>query len=208
MSSSGAHDQLARWTEAAARGDRAALEALLVSHLPRLRAFVRLRAGQAARAHEDSSDLVQSVCREILLRADQFRFPSESAFRNWLYTLTLRKIGKRVRHHGAAKRDAGLVRARPASDAAGATELSIADCYASFTTPSADLEARERMEQVEAAFDHLTEEQREIVTLAYLVGLSRQEIAAQLGKSEGAVRATLHRALVRISERLDKKPLD
>src|SRR5262245_7080357 len=102
-----AEEELAQWTERAARGDREALELLLVRHLPRLRAFVRLRAGAAVRAQEESSDLVQSVCREVLLHADQFRFPSESAFRNWLYTHALRKIGKRLRSHGTVKRGAG-----------------------------------------------------------------------------------------------------
>lgn len=196
-------DDLELLTERAARGDREALQALLVRFLPRLRAFVRLRAGPALRAHEESSDLVQSVCREVLVHAEQFRFPSESAFRNWLFAQALRKIGKRARLHRAAKRAAAKVEPL-ASDSSSQDERSIADCYASFTTPSNALEAREQLERVEAAFDQLTDEQREVVTLAYLVGLSRGEIGVQLGKSEGAVRVILHRALMRIAAILDQ----
>ena len=45
----------------------------------------------------------------------------------------------------------------------------------------------------------MPEEYREVITLAHLVGLSRAEIALQMGKSEGAVRVLLHRALARMS---------
>jgi RNA polymerase sigma-70 factor (ECF subfamily) len=59
---------------------------------------------------------------------------------------------------------------------------------------------RDEIEQLERAFDALTEEQREIVTLAHVVGLSRAQIAEQVGKSENAVRIVLHRALARLAE--------
>jgi DNA-directed RNA polymerase specialized sigma24 family protein len=41
--------------------------------------------------------------------------------------------------------------------------------------------------------------------MAHIAGLSRAEIAQQMGKSEGAVRVILHRALARISELLSVK---
>ena len=44
----------------------ARMQRLLEEHLPRLRAFIRLRTNQAIRARESCSDLVQSVCREVL----------------------------------------------------------------------------------------------------------------------------------------------
>jgi RNA polymerase sigma-70 factor (ECF subfamily) len=199
MASEDPGGELARLTERASQGDRDALEQLLVRYLPRLRAFVRLRTGPELRAHEESSDLVQAVCCDVLLHADRFRFASESAFRQWLFTQALRTIAQRVRHHRVAKRDAG--RADPRALDASATSL--AGFYASFTTPSEVAAAREHVERVERAFDQLTEEQREVVTLAHLVGLSRAEIGEQLGKSEGAVRVILHRALAKIAELLD-----
>src|SRR5687767_7489508 len=124
--------ELARLTEHACQGDREALEELLVQYLPRLRAFVRLRAGPEIRAHEESSDLVQAVCCDVLLHAERFRFPSEGPFRQWLFTQALRTIGQRVRHHRVAKRDAARVEAPGSS--AGVSALS--GFYASFTTPS------------------------------------------------------------------------
>ena len=42
------------------------LERLLTEHLPALRAYVRARLGPKLAAHESASDVVQSVCRELL----------------------------------------------------------------------------------------------------------------------------------------------
>jgi RNA polymerase sigma-70 factor (ECF subfamily) len=187
-------------TVAAAAGDRAAVDELLRRYLPELRAFVRLRAGGALRAHESSSDIVQSVCREILEHSERFRHPGESAFKRWLFTTALRKISDRWEHWTAAKRDAGGEPAA-AEDASGQRELAI--CYASVFSPSAEAMLREEIERLEAAFERLGEEQREVITLAHLVGLSRAEIAEQMGRSEGAVRVLLHRALARLAELLD-----
>ena len=67
-----------------------------------LAALVGWRERQALacllRARESGSDLVQSVCREILAQAHRFQHPSESAFRRWLYTTAMRKISDRADH--------------------------------------------------------------------------------------------------------------
>ena len=73
-------------------GDRRAVQQLLERHLPSLRAYVRLRAGAVIPRHESGSDLVQSVCRDVLENLDRFRYPGEAAFRAWLYATALRKI--------------------------------------------------------------------------------------------------------------------
>lgn len=185
-------------TRAAAAGDAEAMNALLAAYLPDLRAFVRLRTGPMLRARESSSDIVQSVCREVLEHADRFRFPGESAFRHWLFTTALRKLSNRRDYYQAGKRDAHrevpLDAGRPTED-----DRHLLDVYESFSTPSARAMVREEVARVEAAFDHLTDEQREVVSLAHVVGLSRAEIAERTGRSEGAVRTMLHRALVRLS---------
>ena len=67
-------------------GDAPALDALLVRHLPSLEAYVRLKAGAAVRARETLSDVVQSVCVEVLRDADRFEYRGEAEFRHWLQT--------------------------------------------------------------------------------------------------------------------------
>jgi len=70
--------------EAAAAGDAYAVERLLDLHLPALPAFVRLRAGHEVRKHESSSDIVPSVCCEVLQNIERFKHPSPAAFKQWL----------------------------------------------------------------------------------------------------------------------------
>jgi RNA polymerase sigma-70 factor (ECF subfamily) len=203
MQSDDSTDRLARLTERAGNGDRQALEALLVEHLPRLQAFVRHRVTKTLRAHEDSADVVQSVCREVLLHAGRFRFANDGAFRQWLFVEALRKMGKRARHHRASKRDAAL-----RTDAVGLPDDSASEIPlgTELTTPSDVAEAREQLALLEGALEQLAAEQREVVTLAYVAGLSRAEIGAAIGKSEGAVRVILHRALTRIATLLETGP--
>lgn len=188
----------AELADRAARGDAEALRALLERHVADLRAFVRMRVGAELRRREESSDLVQSTCREVLQHAGRFQHANEAAFRRWLFTTALRKIADRADHWGAEKRAAAREEHLPSE----VREEALSRCYASFTSPSQGLMAREEIERVERAFEMLGEEQREAISLAHVVGLSRAEIAAHMGKSEGAVRVLLHRALARLTELL------
>lgn len=184
--------------EAAARGDQAALRELLERHLPELRAFVRLRAGPLVRARESSSDIVQSVCREVLEKGERFRFASESAFRQWLFTTALRKLVDRREHWLAAKRDAG--REQPIGPESGALdEERLVAAYRRLSSPSGHAVAREEIERLEAAFDRLSEDHREVITLARILGLSHAQIAERMGRSEGATRMLLARALAELA---------
>jgi len=188
-------------TDAAATGDRAAVERLLERFLPDVRAYVRLRAGPQLRARESNSDLVQSVCREILEHAERFRHPSEGAFKHWLFTTAQRKIQHRHEYWTAQKRGAaGEVSLDADSGGSGSTATpDLMSRYRRFSTPSGVASLREEVERVESAFDRLSEEHREVISLAYMTGLSRAEIAERMQRSEGAVRVLLHRALARLS---------
>jgi RNA polymerase sigma-70 factor (ECF subfamily) len=184
--------------ERAAEGDSGAVEALLERYLPDLRAFVRLRAGAALRERESASDLVQSTCREILTKQDRFRFATEGAFRSWLLTTAHRKIADRADHYATLKR--GHAREQAIARESGADDERLMASYQRFSSPSHRALVQDEVDRIERAFDQLTQEQREIVTLAHIAGLSRREIAEQVGKSENAVRIVLHRALARLAE--------
>jgi DNA-directed RNA polymerase specialized sigma24 family protein len=57
---------------------------------------------------------------------------------------------------------------------------------------------QEQVEQLEAAFDRLTDDQREVLTLVRIVGLPMAEVAATMARNEGACRSLLHRATARL----------
>ncbi len=178
------------------------LEALLVEHLPRLRAFVRLRTNAAIRARESHSDLVQSVCREVLEGAGRFDFQGDGAFRKWLYVTALRKIVERDREMKAQKRDVRRELDAAVIDPDGD---GLADAYASVSTPSLAAMRREDIAMLEAAFEGLSDEQREVVTLARILGLTHAEIAQHLGKTEEACRQILRRGLIRLELALENR---
>jgi len=184
----------------AAAGDQKALDALLEQSLPVVRAFVRAHMGAKLRARESTSDVVQSVCRELLTHQDRFQHPSEQAFQAWLLTTARRKVQNRARdldrQKRATDREAGVL------DENALGELGAV--YARVTSPGDRALRAEEVVRLEAAIDQLPEEQREVITLAHLAGLSRGEIAVQMGKTEEAVRAMLHRAKARLAVLLDE----
>ena len=92
---------------AAQDGDDSAMEQLLLEHLSSLRAFVRLRTSGRLRARESQSDLVQSICREVLQDLGSFEYRNAGAFRQWLFTLAQNKLREKGRLHAAERRDSG-----------------------------------------------------------------------------------------------------
>ncbi|MBL7064224.1 MAG: sigma-70 family RNA polymerase sigma factor [Anaerolineae bacterium] len=70
--------------------------------------------------------------------------------------------------------------------------------------PGAQELAEQRLEQgrLRRALTTLTEAQQQVVTLKFLEGLSNVEVAAILGRSEGAVKALQHRALASLRRTL------
>lgn len=183
----------------AAAGERAAIELLLEQHLPGLHAFLRLHVGRRLAALESTSDLAQSVCRELLQGLHRFEYRGEAQFRNYLYNAALRKIADRSEYYGAQKRD-DAKRVALGTGSQSSEEDGLVAAYRTILTPSRHAAAREELLQVERAFATLSDEQREVILLARMVGLSHGEIAAQLGKSEAAVRKVLSRALARLAD--------
>ena len=183
--------------ERAAHHDRAALGELLALHLPGLEGYLRLRMGPVMRAKESASDLVQSLCREVLADLSRFEYRGEAAFRHWLYAQAAHKLIDRHRVLTAEKRDPR--REVPLDDGGSAAVLS---CYGTLCTPSRMLSAKEAVASIEGAFDALPDDYKEAITLHRMVGLSHAEIAAHMGRSEGAVRNLVYRGLALLAMRL------
>jgi len=67
----------------------------------------------------------------------------------------------------------------------------------------AQLVKGEKQEKVFMAVSNLSKDQREVINLRYKGDLSNKEIAQIIGRSEGAVKAILHRAVENLRRRLN-----
>ncbi len=181
--------------EAARAGDNSAVERLIERYQPRLHAFVRVRIGNRVRAREATSDVVQSVCGELLSASARFQFRGEEQFRDWLFTTALNKIVDKQRFHGRQMRDVG--REEPVDDSMLQA--------ARFLTPSVDAIGRETAQALAAALAEISDEHREVITMARIAQLPHAVIAESMGRSEVAVRQLLVRALLQLSQQLKRR---
>jgi RNA polymerase sigma-70 factor (ECF subfamily) len=72
----------------------------------------------------------------------------------------------------------------------------------SVTDTEQDAEIRFSADAVRAALQELTADQKQVILLKYIEGLSNQEVADLMNKSVGAVKSLQHRALTVLRQRL------
>lgn len=188
--------ELQRLVEAAQQGDDDARGELLTRHLPALRAFVRLQSDASTRHRESASDLVQTVCREVLEGLDSFHWESAAGFRSWLYTVAHNKVRTRIRYWNAARRT-------PKAESQVDDQL-LYQVYANLDTASQAALRNEEAVLLEEAFATLSEDHQQIILMSRLMGLPHAEIAEKMGRTNEAVRSLLSRALVALAGKLDR----
>ena len=120
-----------------------------------------------------------------------FQGASEGELAAWLRRILARNLADQIKHHQSQK----------------ATSIAISRCNrwstrrtrrvaaATFSTPSAHAREREQAVILANALALLPPDHREVVTLRHVEGLSFQEVAAQMGRTPGAVRMLWMRAL-------------
>lgn len=187
-----AFDVTATRVFAGVRDGEGAAEALLAHYLPRLRAFVRARIGEQLRRRESESDVVQSICRGILAERGQLEFEAEAQFRAWLFTAALNKIREKGRFWGRERRSRDHEVDRDIGE--------LSHGYAGMFTPSRIASANEEIERLEHLLEQLPEEYREVISLCRVARLPHEQVATLMGKSVGAVRQMLGRALRKLAE--------
>lgn len=155
----------------AALGDRAAFERIYNLLVDDLYSYIR---GQT-RNETVAEDLVANVFLKAWRSAKGYR-PSSHTFRRWTFTIARNEVRDYWR---ASQRTLPMV------------EFDISD----ERQPEPESDPVEVRRLVQQALATLTEEQRQVVVLRYFSNKSHEDIAAILGKREGAVRAQLMRAL-------------
>jgi RNA polymerase sigma-70 factor (ECF subfamily) len=162
-------------------GDQDSFARLYDAYLERIYRYVCYRVAD--------TELAEDITAQVFLKGweklDTYQ-PGQSPFIAWLYRIAHNAV---IDHYRTRKATVPLEAARPA-------ELSQADPL----DERLDLQADSR--QLRAALQDLTEEQQQVLVLKFINGLSTPEIARQLGKRQGAIRALQMRALQGLSKSL------
>jgi len=183
----------------AAGGDVSARDALFAAHQDALRAYVRLRLGRNLRSREESLDLTQSVVREALEALPRFEVRGEGGFRRWLLMRAENKIKDRGRFWNRARRDPRLEIALGPGSGDEAEDRAVVAALQSLATPSREAAGREELLRLERAIAELSDDQRRVILLARIAGLSHEEVARAMGRTVLATRSLLARAMARLA---------
>jgi len=172
----------AELVDAARRGDHGAWEALYRSVYPGLRAFMSRRVGTA---HVE--DAVSETMTRAVAGIDRFEL-GPVGFAGWVYGIGRRVAADHYRRAGRqARQEEAAVRG---IDPDGPAPLDTV------------LEGEDRA-AMRAAFALLSADERELLELRVVGGLSAEEVAAALGKRAGAVRTAQYRALAHLRRILE-----
>jgi len=154
---------------------------ILYQHFyPRLYNYAYLHLGEIHRAQDLASDVMLKVL-EALPRYRQRGVP----FAAWVFRIARNRLIDEARRNRRRKQEP-LAEDLPDG---GPSAHTLAE-------RSAD---RQRLRQ---ALADLTEDQRQVVILRFIVGMETAAVARALGRGEGAVKALQHRALLALRKRL------
>ncbi len=165
--------------EAAQRGDREAIEALLRRFGPRIFRICRRLGSDAAELEEVYQDTLMDLVRYLP------RFRGESGLLTWAYTIARTQWNRRTRRKSAAWKRHNMD-----------TEISsLADRLVDpGSVPDDELASSELRSALESAIASLSEVDRGILLLRDLEGFSAPEVAQRTGLTVPAVKTRLHRA--------------
>jgi len=178
-----------RLVDKAAAGDVSALDQLFARCEGRLRRLIALKGPR----HADLDDLVQEAWLEATKQFADYTYQGPDSFFRWLATVALNRLSNLQRMARAQKRDQRLERPLQRDGSSlvpGGVQAADAGPGPRTLTIGAEMQAR-----LDAALATLSADDREVITLARVQGLSLQEIGDRIGRTRNAVALLLSRAL-------------
>lgn len=152
----------------------------LIAVLPRLRRFARGLTGSAVEA----DDLVQAACERALARRHQFQ--EGTRFDSWMFRIVQTIWIDQIRSRQVRKEDGNIAEERLGSD-----------------EPVRRVEARLALSEVRRAVERLPPDQRAVLVLVTVDGLSYKEAAEVVQVPVGTIMSRLARARVALQLQLE-----
>ena len=182
----------------ARQGSRSALNDLMASHRPWLRAGVRKRLPRDLDRKADASDLVQEIQYRAATQFPEFQGRSSGEFRAWMMGILKRQVFQAMRFWCEKRRDRRRERPGLLNPASGSQQ----ELVQSSTSILDRLAHQEDCEQLNVAASWCRKEDLAVISKHLYEGRSHEEIAAELGIAPTAVRQRYSRAIRRTGEAL------
>jgi RNA polymerase sigma-70 factor (ECF subfamily) len=153
--------------------------------------------------NEEAEDLAQEVFVTVFKAIDSFR--GDSKFSTWLYRIAVNHCKNRYKYlsrrhyHSTQPLDDVTERAMTGRD--GGPTMSL---QAQISRPDRMMEGLQLEHAIQTEIAALEEDQRALIILRDVQGLSYQEIASITQLPEGTVKSRLHRARMTLKDRLKK----
>ena len=172
------------------QGDPAAFARLVALH----ESMVFNLAARLLGEGEEARDVAQEVFLQVYRTLG--RFEGRSSVKTWIYRIVVNQCHNRRRfwHRRGRDREEVLDERLPAARSPGAGEWQ--------ASPYEQARSHERARRVQRALAGLRFEQRSVIVLREIEGLTCEEVAAALGIPEGTVKSRLSRAREALREKL------
>ncbi|MFG1750605.1 sigma-70 family RNA polymerase sigma factor [Streptosporangium sandarakinum] len=174
-------DDLKDLTSLAVQGDRTAIESLIAQLRPMVVRYCRARLGRVSGQYHIADDVAQEVCIAVLSALPRYRDMGRP-FASFVFGIASHKVADALR---SSVRSAVPTQDLPdgPDDGPGPEETVVRYIEA---------------EHARRLLSRLPDNQRELLILRVVSGLSAEETGNVLGMSPGAVRVAQHRALARL----------
>jgi RNA polymerase sigma-70 factor (ECF subfamily) len=185
-------------------GDRAAFGELFERHRRRLRKAVRWRLDRRLCKRVDESDIVQETQLVAFRRLGDYLARQPMPFGLWLRKTAQERISNHRRAHVDTSQRT-VTREQPLPNQS--SMLIAAPFVDRGPSPSQCYTAQEYRRLVGQAVDELSEQDREILLMRNVEGLTHPEIAQILDATHEAVRKRYGRALMKLQQLLEQRGL-
>jgi RNA polymerase sigma-70 factor, ECF subfamily len=180
--STGETDRQSELVILAKDGDAEAFGHLYEAYLDRIYRYIYFRVTD----EQTTEDLISQVFMKAWENLDRYQ-PSGRPFIAWLYTIAHNTV---IDHYRTRKETVAIENTVSlASDA---------------PSPHEQVELHFEAENLRAALQTLTPEQQQVIVLKFISGMTTDEIARQLQKSAGAIRALQMRALQALAKQMER----
>jgi RNA polymerase sigma-70 factor (ECF subfamily) len=147
--------------------------------------------------YQEANDAAQEIFIKVYRSVKKFRF--ESAFSTWLYRIAVNTCKNRLKSSDYRQKKSMVRLENPGEPDGSTASIALSD---DFQSPASQLERKERLMLIKSAIDSLPAEQKTVVALRDIEGLSYDEIADVTGLNLGTVKSKLARARLDLREKL------